>query len=108
MAAIQATDETFDAIVLKSSIPVLVDFWAEWCSPCRMMTPILDEISAKFGDTVKFVRLDIDYGEQTRDRFEISSLPTLAIFKNGQIWSARSGAMTKAHLIEWLASADIA
>ena len=78
------TDDTFEAEVIKSSTPVLVDFWADWCTPCHMLAPTIDELSADYGDKVKVGKLNVDENPQTPGTFGIMSLPTVLLFKDGQ------------------------
>lgn len=79
------TDQNFEAEVLKSDIPVLVDFYAEWCGPCKMMTPIIDELAKEYEGKVKIVKLDVDQNQQTAGQFQVMSIPTLFIFKDGKV-----------------------
>ena len=92
---VQVTDNTFDAEVLKPDIPVLVDFWAEWCSPCKMIAPFLEQIAEEYAGKVKVVKLDVDSSNQTAMQFGIQSIPTLLLFKNGQTVERLVGAMPK-------------
>jgi thioredoxin 1 len=92
------TDATFDQEVLKSDVPVLVDFWAEWCGPCKMIAPVLEQIA---GDTVgklKIVKLNVDENQETPPKFAIRGIPTLILFKNGQPAATQVGAVHKAQL----------
>ena len=88
----KTTDATFETDVLKSSGPVVVDFWAEWCGPCRMIAPALEEISNSLGDKVKIVKLNVDENPDTAAKYGIMSIPTLMLFKNGQLASRQVGA----------------
>ena len=97
--AIEVTDSTFDAEVLKSDIPVLVDFWAEWCGPCKMISPIVEEIGQELEGQLKIVKVDVDSSNQTAWRYDVLSIPTLILFKNGQVVERVVGAMPKAHLL---------
>ena len=87
MAVEKVSDATFENEVLKASGPVVVDFWAEWCGPCRMIAPALDEISSALGDKVKIVKLNVDESPNTAAKYGIMSIPTLMIFKNGEMAS---------------------
>jgi len=101
----KVTDTSFDADVLKSSEPVVVDFWAEWCGPCRMIAPALDEISGQVGDKVKIVKLNVDENPNTAAKYGIMSIPTLLMFKNGEISSRQVGAAPKQKLHQWISGA---
>ena len=81
---IQSTDETFQSDVIESDLPVLVDFWAEWCAPCRAIAPIFEELSTEFAGKVKFCKVDIDQNKQTPTNYSVRSIPTLIMFQNGQ------------------------
>jgi thioredoxin 1 len=89
------TDLAFDVEVLKSETPVLVDFWAEWCGPCRQMTPTIDALATEYDGRVKVGKLNVDDNGQTAMRYNIRSIPTLLLFKNGQVVEQRVGAMGK-------------
>lgn len=89
MSEITLTDQNFEEEVMKSSVPVLVDFWAEWCGPCQMQGPILEEIAKDFSGQAKIGKLEVDQNPQTPPKFQIMSIPSLKIFKNGQVvWEA--------------------
>jgi thioredoxin 1 len=92
------TDSDFENDVLKSDTPVLLDFWAEWCGPCKMIAPILDQIADEFGDRLKIVKLNIDENPQTPPRYNIRSIPTLLLFANGAVAAQQVGAVSKAQL----------
>ncbi|NNG20056.1 thioredoxin [Naumannella sp. ID2617S] len=95
MAVSEVTDGTFDELVLRSDRPVLVDYWAEWCSPCKQFAPILSELSDSFGDRMEFLRLDTDDNQITPARFEVKGLPTVHIFVAGELVHSLQGARTK-------------
>ncbi len=95
-------DSTFESSVLKSDKPVLVDFFATWCGPCRQMLPIVDELSTEMADKIKIVKMDVDEAPKTPETFAIQSIPTLILFKNGQVVDQKTGALSKSSLIEWL------
>ena len=102
MAVGKVSDATFDAEVLKSASPVVVDFWAEWCGPCRMIAPALEEIAGAMGDKVKIVKLNVDENPETAQKYGIMSIPTLLMFKNGEIAKRQVGAQPKQKLEQWI------
>ena len=102
MAVGKTSDASFEADVLKSAEPVVVDFWAEWCGPCRMIAPALEEISGALGDKVKIVKLNVDENPNTAAKYGIMSIPTLLMFKNGEIASRQVGAQPKQKLHQWI------
>ena len=87
--------EQFEQQVLNSANPVFVDFWAEWCGPCRIVGPVVEQLSAEYGDKVNFVKVNIDENNELAQKFNVFSIPTLAIFKDGQVVSQKVGAATK-------------
>lgn len=99
------TDDTFEAEVLKSDKPVLVDFWAEWCGPCKALAPILDEVAGELGDAVKVVKVNIEDAPQTPGQYGIRGVPTLMVFKNGEIADTHIGALPKDQLKAWIEQA---
>lgn len=99
----QTTDATFEQDVLKSDLPVLVDFWAEWCGPCRKIAPILEEIAAEHGDKLKIVKLDIEANQQTAARYGIVSIPTMNVYSGGEVVKAITGARPKPMMLKELA-----
>jgi thioredoxin 1 len=105
MAVGKVSDATFENDVLKASEPVVVDFWAEWCGPCRMIAPALEEISGSLGDKVKIVKLNVDENPQTAAKYGIMSIPTLMMFKNGELASRQVGAAPKQKLEQWITGA---
>jgi thioredoxin 1 len=103
MSTIAVTDDTFQSEVLKSDTPVLVDFWAEWCAPCKAMGPALEAVSEDMVGKVKIAKVNIDDAPDTPMRYHIRNVPTMMIFKGGEVVSTKMGAMTKSKLAEWLA-----
>ena len=98
----KTTDATFEQDVLKASGPVVVDFWAEWCGPCRMIAPSLEEISKSLNGKVKIVKLNVDENPGTAAKFGIQSIPTLMLLKNGELASRQVGAAPKQKLEQWI------
>jgi thioredoxin 1 len=103
-AVLQVSDSTFDAEVLKSNIPVLVDFWAEWCTPCKMIAPILQEIADEQAGKLKVVKLNVDDAPDVAMKYQVMSIPTLIVFKDGVEVNRLVGARGKAQLLESLAA----
>lgn len=96
------TDDSFESDVLNASVPVVVDYWAEWCGPCKMIGPILEELAADFGDKVVIGKLNIDENQMTPPKYGIRGIPTLMIFKDGQVADQKVGAMSKSQLKEFI------
>ena len=105
MAVGKVSDATFEAEVLKATGAVVVDFWAEWCGPCRMIGPALEEISGTLNGKVKIVKLNVDENPKTAEKYGIMSIPTLMLFKNGELASRQVGAAPKQKLEQWITSA---
>ena len=99
---VHVTDASFEEEVLKAQGPVLVDYWAEWCGPCKMIAPILDEVAREYDGKLKVAKLNIDQNEATPPKFGIRGIPTLMIFKNGELASRQVGAAPKAKLEQWI------
>ena len=100
--AIQLSDANFEAEVLQCDLPVLVDFWAPWCAPCRMMTPVLDELAAEWDGKVKVCKMNVDEQQATAREFEVQAIPTMILFKGGQVAKRLTGARPKPALVEEL------
>jgi thioredoxin 1 len=105
MATTSVTDSSFQAEVLEASKPVLVDFWAEWCGPCRMIGPSLEELSVELGDRVNIVKLNIDENPEAPGKYGVRGIPTMILFKNGAPAATKVGAEPKSRLQAWLEGA---
>ncbi len=102
MPTVKVTDETFEAEVLKSDTPVVLDFWAEWCGPCKMIGPSLEEISDEMAGKIKVVKINVDENPGVAGKMGIRSIPTLMLFKGGQLASQKVGASPKGALSKWI------
>ena len=102
MATKAVTDESFDEDVLQSSQPVLLDFWAEWCNPCKQIGPSLEEISEELGEKITIAKINIDDNPKVPGKYGVRGIPTLMIFKDGEMSSMKVGAMPKGKIVEWI------
>jgi thioredoxin 1 len=98
------SDDSFEQEVLQSQIPVLVDYWADWCGPCKMIAPILDEVAQEYAGKIKITKLNIDENQATPPKFGIRGIPTLMIFKNGSVEATKVGALSKSQLTAFIDS----
>ena len=96
------TDTTFDSQVLDSPIPVLVDYWAEWCGPCKMIAPVLDESADNYGDRLSIAKINVDENQSVPSRYHVRGIPTLMLFKNGEVVATKIGAVSKAQLAAFI------
>jgi thioredoxin 1 len=102
MGTATITDDSFDGDVLKSDRPVLVDFWAEWCGPCKQIGPALEEIASELNGKITVAKLNIDDNPATPIKYGVRGIPTMMIFKNGQVAATKVGAMPKSKIVEWI------
>ena len=104
MATVNVTDENFEAEVIKAGKPVIVDFWAEWCGPCKMLTPILEELSQELNDKLSIAKVDLDQNQDLASKYSIRSIPTLLLFKEGRLVDTKIGLASKKELHDWVLS----
>lgn len=97
-AVIDVTDATFESVVRESTTPVLVDYWADWCAPCKQLSPIISELAAEFGDKMTFTKIDVNSNQRTATKYQVLNLPTLQIFSGGEVVGQINGARSKAAL----------
>lgn len=102
MSVEAVTDDNFEKDVVQSATPVLVDFWAPWCGPCRMIAPVMEEISTELSGQLKVVKMNIDENPITPSKFQIRSIPTMLLFKDGKAIATQIGAVPKSKLIDWI------
>ena len=102
MATFNVTDETFDEQVIKSSVPVVIDFWAEWCGPCKQIGPALEELSEEYGEKIKIAKINVDQNPDSTSKLGVRGIPALFIFKNGEMISSKIGAAPKTDLKNWV------
>ena len=103
---VAVSDDEFEAKVLKAEGLVLVDFWAEWCGPCKMIAPALEEIAADMGDKVTVAKINIDDNPETPSKYGVRGIPTLMLFKNGEVASTKVGALPKSQIVQWVESVE--
>ena len=104
-ALVNVSDASFDSEVLKADLPVLVDFWAAWCGPCKMIAPILEEIATEFAGKLKVAKVDVDANQETPAKYGVRGIPTLIIFKNGSAEATKVGALSKTQLADFIKAA---
>jgi thioredoxin 1 len=107
MSTVAVTDASFEEDVLKSSTPVLVDFWAEWCGPCKQIAPALEQIAEELGSAVTIAKLNIEESPTTPSRYGVRGIPTMMLFKDGQMAAMKVGAMPKQKILDWLAETGV-
>ncbi|MBW3559856.1 MAG: thioredoxin [Proteobacteria bacterium] len=107
MATVSVNDETFERDVLQSATPVLVDFWAEWCGPCKQIAPALEQISEELSGQIVVAKMNIEEADRTPARYGVRGIPTMMLFRGGQMASMKVGAMPKQRILEWLNEAGV-
>jgi thioredoxin 1 len=103
-AIVHVTDASFTDDVLNANVPVLVDFWAAWCGPCKMIAPVLDDLAGQYAGKLKIAKMDVDANKETPGKFNIRGIPTLIIFKDGNVESTKVGALSRAQLVDFIDS----
>lgn len=98
------SDDVFESEVIASKVPVVVDFWAQWCGPCKALAPIFEDVAEKYGEKVKFVKLDVDHNPLTPPKFGVRGIPTIILFKDGQVKATQVGLLNKADLMHFIDS----
>ena len=101
---VHVTDASFESDVLQSEVPALIDFWAAWCGPCKMIAPLLEELSNEYAGRIKVCKIDVDSNPQTAAKYNVRGIPTLLVFKNGSIEATKVGALSKSQLVEFVDS----
>ena len=101
---VHVTDTSFESDVLQSEIPALIDFWAAWCGPCKMIAPLLEELSDEYAGRIKVCKIDVDSNTETATKYNVRGIPTLLVFKNGSIEATKVGALSKSQLVEFVDS----
>jgi len=104
MSSVNVNDNEFDSEVLEANGPVVVDFWAEWCGPCKAMSPLVDELADEMGEKLKVVKINIDENPNTPTKYGVRGIPTFMVFKEGELADTRIGGMSKSQLTEWVES----
>ena len=104
MTTLQTSDSNFEKDVIESNLPAIVDFWAEWCGPCKQIGPILEEIAEEKKDRLRIVKLNIDENQQTPQKYGVRGIPTLILFQDGRLVDSKVGSMSKSFLNEWIES----
>ena len=108
MSTVKVTDESFERDVLQASKPVLVDFWAEWCGPCKQIAPALDQIAEELADVVTIAKVNIEESPTTPSRYGVRGIPTMMLFRDGQMAAMKVGAMPKQKILDWLSESGVA
>tara|TARA_R110000787_G_scaffold14647_1_gene45027 strand:- start:8282 stop:8602 length:321 start_codon:yes stop_codon:yes gene_type:complete len=102
MAAVNVTDDEFDSVIANSELPVVVDFWAEWCGPCKQMSPHLEAVSEEMADKVKVAKINVDENPMVASKYGVRGMPTLMVFKDGKVAATHLGAMSRQAIADWI------